>query len=89
MPSMVSAFKADREQGDPRIIKLTWNKQQDATGYNIRYGNQKDNLFHNYQVYNDTSLTIRSLNKGVSYWFVIDSFGENGVTRGTKPKKVE
>jgi hypothetical protein len=89
LPSMVSTFKAEREQGDPRIIKLTWNKQQDATGYNIRYGNQKDNLFHNYQVYNDTSLTIRSLNKGVSYWFVIDSFGENGVTRGTKPKKVE
>ena len=89
LPSMVSTFKAEREQGDQRIIKLSWNKQQDATGYNIRYGNQKDNLFHNYQVYIDTSLTIRSLNKGVSYWFVIDSFGENGVTRGTKPKKVD
>jgi hypothetical protein len=89
LPSMVSFFKAERDQDDPRIIKITWDKQHDAIGYNLRYGNQKDNLFHNYQVYNDTSLTIRSLNKGVSYWFVIDSFGENGITMGTKPQKVE
>ena len=89
LPSIVGSFKAERKTDDQRIIKLTWERQQGAMGYNIRYGTQKDNLFHNYQVYNDTSLTIRSLNTGVPYWFIIDSFGENGVTRGKEPKKVE
>jgi len=33
-------------------------------------------------VYGDTTVTIRSLNKDQKYWYAIDSFGENGVTRG-------
>jgi len=88
-PAIVSSFQAERDPADPRAIKISWEKQKDAIGYNIRYGNQKDQLYHNYQVYNETSLTIRSLDKGVSYWFVIDSFGENGVTMGNNPKKVQ
>jgi xylan 1,4-beta-xylosidase len=88
-PAVISSFQAERDPADPRVIKISWEKQKDAIGYNIRYGNQNDQLYHNYQVYNETSLTIRSLDKGVSYWFVIDSFGENGVSTGSNPKKVQ
>ena len=89
LPAAVNSFKAVRDPADPRIVRISWDKQKDAIGYNIRYGNQKDNLFHTVQVYDNTSVTIRSLNIGESYWFVIDSFGENGVTKGMNPMKVE
>lgn len=71
-----------RDNAGPRNVKLSWKKQTGAIGYNIRFGTAKDKLYRNYQVYCDTNLTIRSLNRDQKYWFAIDAFGENGVTRG-------
>ncbi|MGY4385882.1 xylan 1,4-beta-xylosidase [Pedobacter sp. UYP24] len=81
-PTKISSFEMLRDVNDTRNVKLSWKKQANATGYNIRFGVQKDNLNRVYQVYNETELTIRSLNKDQKYWFAIDAFGENGVTRG-------
>ena len=52
--------------------------------YNIRYGTQKDKLYHNYQVLGADSLTIRSLNRLQQYYFTIDAFNENGIIKGVK-----
>jgi len=71
-----------RDANDTRNATLSWKKQANATGYNIRFGVQKDKLNRVYQVYGNTEVTIRSLNKDQKYWFAIDSFGENGVTKG-------
>lgn len=81
-PTKVNSCEAIRDVSDPRNVTLSWKKQANATGYNIRFGVQKDNLNRVYQVYGDTEVTIRSLNKGQQYWFAIDAFGENGVTKG-------
>jgi len=81
-PTKVSSFIAVRDTNDPRNVTLNWKKQANATGYNIRFGVQKDRLNRVYQVYGDSILTIHSLNKNQQYWFAIDAFGENGVTRG-------
>jgi hypothetical protein len=81
-PTRISSFKALRDAKDARNIELSWDKQPNATGYNIKYGIAKDKLYHCYQVYNGNSVTIWSLDKGKSYWFQIDAFGENGVTPG-------
>lgn len=81
-PAKVNSFQMVRDADDPRNVKLSWEKQQNAIGYNIRFGTQKDKLYRSYQVYGDTDLTIRSLNKDQKYWFAIDAFGENGITRG-------
>jgi hypothetical protein len=86
--SMITSFEAKRDPADQRIVRLSWEKQKDATGYNIRYGYEKDKLYHNYQVYDETSLTLRSLDKGRPYWFVIDSFNEHGIMKGNKPIQV-
>ena len=48
----------------------------------IRFGHDKTMLYRSYQVYRDTTITIRSLNQGQLYWFAIDAFGETGITRG-------
>jgi xylan 1,4-beta-xylosidase len=81
-PAKVAGFEATRDATDPRNVTLHWKKQANATGYNIRFGVLKENLNRVYQVYNDTTLTIRSLNKDQKYWFAIDAFGENGVAKG-------
>jgi xylan 1,4-beta-xylosidase len=81
-PGKVSSFSAIRETYDLRHVTLIWNKQPRATGYMIRYGAQPDKLYQSYQVYSDTSITIRKLNVSQTYYFRIDAFGEDGVTTG-------
>lgn len=80
--TQVNSFQIDRDEADPRNVKLSWKPQQAAIGYTIRFGTQKDKLYRSYQVYGDTELTIRSLDKNQKYWFAIDAFGENGITPG-------
>ncbi|RVT79636.1 carbohydrate-binding protein [Flavobacterium sufflavum] len=80
----VSSFTAVRDTTDKRNVILTWQKSEDATGYNIRYGTAPDKLYMNYQVFNADSLTIHSLNAQQKYFFTIDTFNENGITKGIK-----
>jgi len=80
-PTIVKTFLAQRDRNDPRKIKLSWyGKQKNVTGYNIRYGTQKDKLYQNYQVYRNAPVVFQGLDKNKTYWFQIDAFGENGVT---------
>ncbi|HAH25317.1 MAG TPA: carbohydrate-binding protein [Prolixibacteraceae bacterium] len=84
MPTVVNSFFPERDRNDPRKIKLTWwGKPSYTTGFNIRYGTQKDKLYHNYQVYKNTPVTFQGLDKNKTYWFEIDAFGENGITPST------
>jgi hypothetical protein len=56
-PGKVSSFNALRDAKDTRNIILSWDKQKDATGYNVKYGIGKDKLYHCYQVNNDNKVT--------------------------------
>jgi len=85
-PAKVRSLVAKRDENDSRNVTLQWKKQQNAVGYNVRFGTQPDKLYRSYQVYSDTTITIRSLDKDQQYWFSIDAFGENGVTSGTTGK---
>jgi len=80
----VKNFDVTRTQGDRREVKLKWDKNLDAVGYNIRYGTQADKLYHNYQVLGTDSLTIRSLNRFQKYYFTIDVFNECDINKGSK-----
>jgi xylan 1,4-beta-xylosidase len=84
LPDKISEFLAIRNQDDRRSVNLVWSKSKNATGYNISYGIEKDKLYHNYIVYEDTSLTINSLNSDLKYYFSIESFNENGITLSEK-----
>jgi xylan 1,4-beta-xylosidase len=84
VPQIVSSFKAIRDTADGRNVTLSWTKNKDATGYNIRYGTQPDKLYLNYQVLNSDAVTIHSLNNQLAYYFTIDAFNENGITKGKK-----
>lgn len=82
-PKKLSTFRALRDYRNPQLIKLSWKKQSNTAGYNIRYGIEKDKLYHSYQVYSrKTRLTVSCPDKNKPYWFQMDAFNENGVTPG-------
>jgi hypothetical protein len=81
-PAEAKDLKLARQENDRCIVNLNWTKVSGAVGYNIRYGTQKDKLYQNYQVLGSESLTIRSLNSSQKYYFTIDVFNENGITKG-------
>lgn len=83
-PSTVENLKLARSESNRCIVKLNWDKATVATGYNIRYGTEKDKLYQNYQVFGVDTLTIRNLNARQKYYFTIDAFNENGITSGKK-----
>lgn len=81
-PEHVDLLTEKRDSADGCIVKLSWKKSPDATGYNIRYGIAPDKLYLNYQVLDSDSLTINSLNSLQDYYFTIDAFNEAGITMG-------
>jgi Beta-xylosidase len=88
-PAEVESLKVVRSSNDRCEVTLNWPKDKDVTGYNIRYGTQKDKLYHNYQVLGTNSLTIRSLNSNQKYYFTIDAFNENGIIKGKNVIEVD
>lgn len=82
-PSEVKNLSLKRLETDRSVVDLNWPKTTGAVGYNIRYGISKDKLYQNYQVLGTEQLTIRSLNAQQKYYFTIDTFNENGITKGT------
>lgn len=83
-PSMPTGVTLLRPEDDRSSVKINWTNSAGATGYNIRYGTAKDKLYHTYQVLGNNSVTIGSLNGLQKYYFVIDAFNENGITKGNK-----
>ena len=89
IPSEVQKLNIVRSATDRCVVTLSWNKGTDATGFNIRYGTQKDKLYHNYEVLGVDSITVRSLNSLSEYFFTIDAFNENGIRKGNKIIEVQ
>jgi len=78
----ISSFEVVRDTADNRNVKLSWSKGSNVTSYNIRYGTSPNKLYENYQVMDTNSLTIHSLNALLVYYFTIDTFNDNGITKG-------
>lgn len=81
-PKQVDLLNAERNPTDGCVVKLSWKKDANTTGYNIRYGIAPDKLYLNYQVLDSGNLTINSLNSLQDYYFTIDAFNDSGITPG-------
>ncbi len=88
-PARVNDLTVNRLDGDRSVATLKWEEVPGATGYNIRYGNSKEKLYHTYQVLGTNSLTINSLHGLQPYYFTIDAFNENGLTKNSKTVEVK
>ena len=78
VPVEPSNLAAERNMQDRRRVRLSWRKAKQANGYNIRYGIDPNQLYENYQVYRDTSVTINSLHSDMEYFFSVEAFNEKG-----------
>ena len=80
-PASVENVKFSRQN---RLnILLHWDKVENANGYNVRYGIAPDKLYNSWQIYDVNELDLCMVNAESSYYIVVDSFNENGVTSGT------
>jgi len=59
---------------DGRNAIIRWLPVANADGYLVRYGIAPDKLYNNYMVYDEDSIAIHSLNKGVEYSFSVEAF---------------
>ena len=87
-PVLAQSFHTERDPDDDRNAYLTWDSVPGAEGYVIRYGIAPDKLYNNYEVYGRTDYEVRSLNRGVDYYFVLDAFNRSGYTPGHGVHKV-
>ncbi|MDD6209532.1 MAG: family 43 glycosylhydrolase [Bacteroidales bacterium] len=87
-PQKVSEFKAERKS-DRRDALLTWEKQQNAQGYNVHWGIAPDKLYNTWLVYDKNELELKCLDKDQSYYFAIEAFNENGRSALTQPLPVK
>ena len=62
--------------------EIEWPAADGATGYVVRWGQTKDQLYHSQDVRDGTKTVVAGLTGGLDYFFVIDSFNDSGVTFG-------
>jgi hypothetical protein len=85
-PGRLSVRRAD----DPRNAFVSWKPVPGAVGYNILWGIKPTKLYQTYQVFADSlnPLEIRALTVGQNYWFAVEAFNENGVSKVSPPVSV-
>ena len=74
---------AVRRDTDPRNAFITWERVPGAVGYNVLWGIAPNKLYQTYQVFADRgeTLELRALTVGQGYYFAVEAFNENGVSR--------
>ena len=81
-PARVAGLRVVRDPQDGRVATVSWQPARRADFYIVRFGGRPDRMQENYQVYDGTELTVRSLNVGVGYFFTVDAVNDSGLTQG-------
>jgi len=84
IPAIVNDFTVERDEADSRKAGIEWTKDNNATGYIVNYGTDEGKLYTSVMVYENSSLMLTGLNKGVTYYYSIDAFNESGIAKGIK-----
>jgi len=76
---------------DARNARISWTPVPGVVGYNVRWGIAPDKLYETYQRFADegSTLELRALTIGQHYYFAIESFSENGVSKLGKVVRIE
>ncbi len=81
-PKTPTSLKASRQK-DERNADISWDKVTNAVGYNILWGIAPDKLYETYQIWGDepNKLELRAVSVGQKYYYSIEAFNENGVSK--------
>lgn len=82
-----SNFKVTRA-ADRRDAELVWNAVKGSQGYNIKWGIAPNKLYSSWLLYGDNQLDLKSLNTDQTYYFSVEAFNENGISKPTATFKV-
>ena len=88
LPKAPANFKVARAT-DRRDAKLAWDAVKGSQGYNIKWGIAPNKLYNSWLVYNKTSLDLKSLGIEQSYYFTVEAFNENGISKPSATKKTQ
>lgn len=88
MPATPSNFKVTRKQ-DSRNAFITWNTVKGSQGYNVKWGIAPDKLYSSWLIYDTNTLDLKSLSTDQTYYFTVEAFNENGVSKATQPQKAQ
>lgn len=88
-PRMTTLVKTERQDANRRRIQLSWKATEGADGYLLRWGTDKDELYTSMEIYGDTSVDLGCFDRDATYYFTLDSFNENGITRGMEITEVK
>jgi hypothetical protein len=88
VPAAVKGFKVARQQ-DRRDALITWEGTPDCQGYNVLWGIAPEKLYSSWMVYGKNSLNLKALTSDQSYFFAIEAFNENGVSKRLKVVEVK
>ena len=86
-PEPVKEFTISREE-DRRDASFNWNAVKGAQGYNIRWGIAPDKLYHSWLIYDENEHFMRNLDRDTQYYFSIEAFNENGISKKTSVQHV-
>lgn len=87
-PGDVANFRVERDE-DRRVARLQWDAVPDAQGYHLYFGIHPDKLYNSVMVYRDTAYQLVGLNVRPDYFFSIEAFNENGISRRSGVVKAE
>ncbi|MEM9673136.1 MAG: family 43 glycosylhydrolase [Bacteroidota bacterium] len=87
-PQTVKKFTVERET-DRRDAIISWKANNSAQGYNVLWGIAPEKLYSSWQLYGENQLKLKSLNVDQTYYFTIEAFNENGVSKRTEIVKIE
>ncbi len=81
-PKTPTNLKASRQK-DERNADISWDKVPNVVGYNILWGIAPDKLYETYQIWGDepNKLELRAVSVGQKYYYSIEAFNENGVSK--------
>jgi xylan 1,4-beta-xylosidase len=88
-PEPVAELVVLRTEKDKRSAWLKWKPSSDAFAYNIYTGTEPDKLYTCVMVYTTNEYYDKIMDRNKTYYFSIEAINENGVSRRTKPLKVE
>lgn len=88
VPGKIRELRVERH-ADRRDALITWEKQDNCQGYNVRWGIAPGKLHHSWLVYGKNSLELKSLSVDQEYYFVVEAFNENGIGKPSEVVKAD
>ena len=89
VPDTVKHFIVLRGDSERRNAWLKWQLADDATGYVIYTGVAPDKLYTSIMVYGANEYYFSAMDRDIPYYFQIEAFNENGISKRTEVVKVE